>query len=460
MPRALPGSDPPRPTTRPAITCLGLVALAVAAAVPGTAAARMTILDDDAATIRSATADRPDGSAGLRVADGLYQTPTIPGVLPATRRVARVQSTADAIGTPGLVGRGAAGMAELLGDRMLASRSGRVLVDDLGTEFRGSEGDDLAAALAILARSGLARGVHFSVPNAAALLTDPAMAGARLAALRAGGVWLDTTRWSAAGWLTWPSETAYRLGTGGSARARAHVSFGAGDQTAVWNRARAGSACAVLANGPGAVRLGASVNAFTAQYRWTFPIDQGPKAPAADCSPVQVLSAAGARALNTAAIDEAVGVEIPAGGLVTPPLAVGEPAQVTLQLGPDPLGLAAALGISSEEFWTAAKATVTARGAGVVAAAQVAGDGSATFQFTPTEPGAIVLRLVLPGIVIPRALGGPAEIVGPLRAVRADAALITRIVAAPDTWELDIPLVNPGQAPGTGAIDVIAAPTL
>ncbi len=176
---------------------------------------------------------------------------------------------------------------------------------------------------------------------------------------------------------------AYRLAHGGSARARAHVSIGAVDQDAAWSRARAGGACPVLANGPGGVRLGTAVAAFTEQYRLTFPVELGPKAPAAECTAVPTLDAAGARSLDAAARDEATGLEIPPGGLVTPPVAVGVPAQVTLQLGPDPLGLAAALGISSEEFWTAAEATVTARGAGVALAAPVAGDGSATLAVHP-----------------------------------------------------------------------------
>jgi hypothetical protein len=216
----------------------------------------------------------------------------------------------------------------------------------------------------------------------------------------------------------------------------------------------------VLANGPGAVRLGASVDAFTAQYRWTFPASQGAKAPAAGCTPTPALTADAARSLNAAALDDATGLEIPAGGLVTPPVAVGEAAQVTLQLGPDPLGLGAALGLPPDGFWSAARATVTARGAGVGIAARIAGDGSATLQFTPTEAGGVALRLVVPGLLIPRALGGPSEVVEPLHAVRAEPSLITRVVAGPDTWELDIPLVVAGRPPGSPAIEVIPPPVL
>lgn len=456
MRRTRTGHEIPRfPARRPRLARLGLVALAVGAAVPGTAAARSTLLDDDAATIQRIVADRPDGTPGLRVLDGLYQATTTPPVLPRGRRVPRVLSVAGPPGVPSLVGRGAAGMAAILGSQILASRSGRVLVDELGPEFRGSQGDDLAAALAILARDGLARGVNFTVPNTAAFLTDPAWSGARLAAVRAGGVWLATTRWSSAGWLTWPSEVALRFASGGSARNRVHVSIGAGDQAAIWNRARSGSACGVLANGPGGTGLGASVDGFVTQFRRTFPAIDDAKSPAAGCTAVNTLSDRAARALNGAALDEGSGLEIPLGGLVTPPLQAGQPAQVSVQLGADPLGLAAALGVSSEDFWQAARAVVTARGAGVAAEAEVTGDGSVALQFTPTGAGSITLRLVVPGAAFARALGGPTEIVGPLRAVRASSALITQIVASPDAWELDIPLMNPGQTPGSGAIEVI-----
>ena len=269
-------------------------------------------------------------------------------------------------------------------------------------------------------------------------------------------MWLATTRWSSADWLTWPSEVAARLAAGGSTRSRAHVSIGAGDQAAIWSRARSGSACAVLANGPGGTRLGGSVDAFVTQFRRTFPATNDSKSPAAGCTPVNVLDDGAARALSAASLSEATGLEIPPGGLVTPPLPVGEPAQVSVQLGADPLGLAAALGVSSEDFWAVSGAVVTARGAGVAAEDQVAGDGSVSLEFTPTGPGAIALRLVVPGAAVARALGGPTEMVGPLRAVRADPALIRQIVAAPDSWELDIPLVNPGQPPGSGAIEVVS----
>ena len=457
MRRARSGHEISRsPAPRPGLVSLGLIALAIGAVMPGSALARSTLLDDDAATLQAMLADRPDGTPGLRVLDGLYQVTTTPAPLPIGRRVPRVASTGGSATAPSLVGQGPEGMAAILASQILASRSGRVLVDDLGPEFRGAEGDDLAAALGILAGEGLARGVNFSVPSPGALLTDPAWAGARLAAVRAGGVWLTTARWTPAQWLTWPSETANRLATSGSARNRAHVTIGAGDQTAIWTRARAGSACAVLANGPGGEHLGSSAGAFVAQFRRTFPAVEDSKTPAAGCTAVKTLSDSGARALDAAAADEGTGLEIPAGGLVTPPLAVGEPAQVTVQLGPDPLGLAAGIGVTSDNLWLAARAVVTARGAGVASEAQVAGDGSVTLRFTPTQPGTIALRLVMPGAAVSRALGGPTEIVGPLRAARASAALITGIVASPDAWELDIPLMNPGQSPGSGVIEVIA----
>ena len=119
--------------------------------------------------------------------DGLYQTPTLPGVLPATRRVGPRARHRRRRRAPGLVGLGARGMADLLADRMLATRSGRVLVDDLGHGLPRQRGRRPGGGARHPRPPGASpAGVHFSVPNAASLLTDPAMAGARTAAMRAG----------------------------------------------------------------------------------------------------------------------------------------------------------------------------------------------------------------------------------------------------------------------------------
>ena len=154
----------------------------------------------------------------------------------------------------------------------------------------------------------------------------------------------------------------------------------------------------------------------------------------------------------------ATGLAIPDGGLVTPPLVAGDPAQLTLQLDADPLGLAAALGVSPEAFWNAAQARVEARGPGVAVDAVVAGDGAARMEFTPAAPGPVTMRLIIDGAALGRALGGEPDIVTWLHAAGAGAAVVRRVVSDPSGWRLAVPLVRPGQGPGTPVLVVIAPP--
>ena len=181
------------------------------------------------------------------------------------------------------------------------------------------------------------------------------------------------------------------------------------------------------ANGPGAVRLGASVDAFTAQYRWTFPVDQGPKAPAAGARAVPVLTADGAPARWTRRpSDEATGLEIPPGGLVTPPVAAGEPAQVTLQLGARPARASAAAPrrLPGGVLDRAPGDGHGARRRASRSPPRWPATGRRPSSSPPPSPGPVTLRLVVPGaVIVPRALGGPSDVVGPLRAVRAEPAL-------------------------------------
>lgn len=446
---------------------LGALALAVSA---GPATARMTLLDDDSATIAAALAPQPGGEWGLRLDDAVFQLPTIPPVLPAGRQVARVSGSVQSGTAPILIGRGPAGMAELLGDRVRSSGSHRVLIDDLGPDFAGKEGADLAAAMLLLskdrpsyARSGLSRRIDIYVSDPGAVLADPALSGARTALARSGGVWLKTfaaeTTWQPAEWLAWPSEAVAQLAAAGTSTARVHVVFPGGTaQAAAWTLAREGSACAVLGNGPGAYHLGADVRDFVAEYRSTFPAPSSAKQPAAGCTGAPSLGVDGGAGLDVAAAMEGTGLEIPEGGLFTPPLAAGEPAQLVLQLGPDPLGLAGALGIPSEAFWTAARAQVQVRGPGISTDVNVEGDGAARIEFTPSAPGPVTMRLVLGREALARALGGEPDIVGPLHLADADPGLIGRVVSDPVGWSLDIPLMPTGGGPGDAVLQIVPPP--
>lgn len=447
------------------------VAGAAAAGTVSTATARVTLLDDDAATISAALAPRPGGQAGLRLDDGLFQLPSIPPVLPGSRQVARVSGGTASGTAPSLIGRGPSGMASLLRDRVRSSGAHRVLIDDLGPAFAGSEGADLAAALLLLskerpsyARSGISRRVDVYVSSPATVLADPALAGARTAIARSGGVWLKTfageTTWQPAEWLAWPSEAVAQLTGAGTSASRVHVVFSGGTaQATAWSLARAGSACAVLGNGPGAYRLGGDAADFVAEYRATFQAPAVLKQPAVGCTGVPSIGVGGARGLDAATALEDSGLEIPEGGLVTPPLPAGEPAQLTLQLDPDPLGLAGALGIPPEAFWTAARARLAVRAPGVATDVLVEGDGVARIEFTPTAPGPVTMRLTFDQEALARALGGAPDVVGPLYLAGVDPALIRRVVSDPSGWTIDVPLVQAGGAPGSPVLEIVPPPT-
>lgn len=407
----------PRTTTR--LVALGAAAVAVAiAATP--AAARSTLVDDDAAILTRAAA------AGLQPeGDNLYQATGAVPVFGTSREVASVPASA-------LLGRSAPGMATVLRDTLAKAGGHYAIVDDAGTAFRGSAGDTLAAALGLLGAQTapypgggpLARRVHLYVsPAAGALLTDPALRGLRTALARSGGLWLKTSGWTPLQWLTWPAETARQVSARGLARSRVHVALPGGDQAALWARARNGSACVTLSNGPGAYRVGGSIEAFAAQYRRAFTFPASSKT-APGCTAAPLLPRSGASALVSAAGRETTGLVIPPGGLVTPPLVAGEPAQVTLQLGDDPLGLAAGLGVPAEALWKALDVVVQVRGPGVALDATIGGDGSAALEFTPTAPGPVTMRIVIRGAGVSTALGGPSDLVEPLAATAGSAALL------------------------------------
>jgi len=130
------------------------------------------------------------------------------------------------------------------------------------------------------------------------------------------------------------------------------------------------------------------------------------------------------------------GVEMPPGTIDPPAVRVGRPAQVLVRLGPDPLGIAAAVEADPQAFWGSARATVSATGPGLAARGWVQADGSALLAFTPPEAGPVRMRLYVPGRSIQRALG-----------------LCTYV-----RWGVDSALVAPGQAPGSPVLEVEGLP--
>ncbi|WP_217921488.1 hypothetical protein [Miltoncostaea oceani] len=444
------------------LRALGLCALAgaVGLATASTATARVSILDDDPEAIARAVQPQPDGSPGLGAADGILQVNTKPPVLGARQRVVRLPAD-------DLVGRTPSRMAAYIRAAIKGAGSQRTIIDELGPAFRGRNGDNLAAALAILAdeatsdaiEESRARRVHVYVPAAGDLLTGADWAGARLAMARAGGVWLRTSpssgAWTGAQWQTWPAEMARLLAATGSSGSRVHVVL-AGDQAAAWRAARTGAACPVLGNGPGAQRLGAAMTAFVAEFRRAMPAP-GADGPAA-CLTGPVVPDAGAAALEAAATRP--GLEIAPLGI--PPLVAGEPAQLTVQVGSDPFGLAAASGLAPEDVWGSKAAYVRLTAPGTVTAASVDGDGAARFSFVPSAPGPVTAVLVLTAPIADRMArartGVSADLLGPLRRVGA-TVLPPRAVAAPGAWSVTVPIAPAGGAPGDPLAQVIAPPS-
>jgi hypothetical protein len=68
------------------------------------------------------------------------------------------------------------------------------------------------------------------------------------------------------------------------------------------------------------------------------------------------------------------------------------------------------------------------------------------------------MQIVLGKGAIDRILGGEPDLVAPLHTAGVSAALIRRVVADPSGWQLAIPLVNPGGAPGSPVLVIVAPP--
>jgi hypothetical protein len=130
------------------------------------------------------------------------------------------------------------------------------------------------------------------------------------------------------------------------------------------------------------------------------------------------------------------GVEVPVGAIDPAAVPQGRPAQVLVRLGPDPLGIAATLGVAPEAFWGGARATLTATGPGFTARAGVRADGSALLSFTPPEPGAVRMLMSVPGKSLLTSLG--------LGSARG--------------WGVSSPVVYAGQAPGSPVLHVEGRP--
>jgi len=306
------------------LATLALIALAAAAiAAPGPAAPRMSILYDEGAAVRALT--HPSGPGAPIGADrGAYRQDPGPGGIfdPQRRDDAHRIAKVPAAELAALSGEAMAQRIRREVDRPRhPNRSGLVAIDEIGNPFNdrrgaGGPGARLSRAMAILAgiphRAGgtYADRVHlyvapaFGASIAAGRGPDHNLGrdgkphratwrGVMPALARAGGVWLEMyhhsraaglTPMSAREWRTLPGDfSAYHASFGGDvgrlhlvlSQARA-LPAGAparcgGPMACQWRLARSTPAgSAILANGPGAYRLGAQAIAWRAQYNRAF----------------------------------------------------------------------------------------------------------------------------------------------------------------------------------------------
>jgi hypothetical protein len=147
------------------------------------------------------------------------------------------------------------------------------------------------------------------------------------------------------------------------------------------------------------------------------------------CRPVSKLDKA---ELAQIAAQARAGLEVPPGAIEPPALTKGRAADLVVRLGPDPLGLAAALRVDPAAFWGAAGAALSAHGPGFYARAPIQADGSASYSLTPPEAGPVTMRMYVPGTGIQRALNLCSR---PIKGIPA-------------------PLVPPGGAPGSPVLEV------
>jgi hypothetical protein len=307
------------------LATLALAALAAAAAAaPGAAAPRMSILYDERTAVRALT--RPSGpGAPIGAERGAYRQDPGPGGIfdPRGRdgayRIAKVPAAE-------LAALSAEAMAQRIRrevDRpQNPNRSGLVAVDEIGNPFNdrrggaGGPGARLSRAMAILA--GIPHRAGGDYADRVHLYVAPAFGSSIAAGLgphhnlgrdgkphratwrrvmpalaRAGGVWLEMyhgsraaglTPMSAREWRTLPRDfLAYHARFGGDvgllhlvlsearvAPAGAPAGCG-GPMACQWRLARSTAAGrTILANGPGAYRLGAQAIAWRAQYNRAF----------------------------------------------------------------------------------------------------------------------------------------------------------------------------------------------
>jgi hypothetical protein len=432
--------------------------LAVLTFLAADAAAAEVLVNEPADTVLAMTATQPGGAEGLGEADGLRQVALRP-VLPPARSVLPVPA-AD------LADHGTQEMERHLYRSLRASASRLVIIDELGPALRGSPTARLARALELLSRrrasskGDLARRVHVYVQAAGVGTSAKEQSLLRSVLQRVGGVWVKGFApggpWTDEQWRTLPGAVAALARRPGERPgARVHLVFGAGDLGRDWRLAGGAETCALLLNGPGSYEVGDAAPAFVAEYRRVFGPPGAPEP--TTCAAPNAVDEGIARALQAAAAREATGIEL-APAPAAPPLPVGAAAVVELALGSDPLGLAAAFGVTPEEMWARGGLRARVAGAGAGGEAAVDGDGTARVILTPAAPGALQATLLVHGPTLIAPLGPDADLVATLRRIGGDPTLLERVLADPAGWSLLVPVQPSGTPVGTPVAEAVAVP--
>lgn len=452
------------------------LALGAAAAAVGAddASARMTVIYEPVSAHQVAFANSAGrlGEPGLSQFDQAFQQQPTKRLLPGSQQAWKVSGNRGSRATPTLIGRGAVGMANLLRDRVRRSGAHIVFVDELGSRFRGNQGNDLGKAMGQLAGEAsivegksVAERVHIYVPNVSVLMAQPQeWAGSWDALLRAGGVWIEAYRrsapWTAEQWLNWPGAFAREFVARGGDPNRLHLLINGQNQADQWGYARMGDACGILANGPGAYQTQGAIRDWVTEFRRTFGEADAPaEGPSPiQCTPAPQVEPGTAQALAQVFSGQDTGAELSLGALGSPRLFVGIRNPLRVKLGRDPLGLAAALGVDPEDFWSRAGAVVRADGQGWKATARLR-NGVAKLKVLPTAEGPVKLRLIVRGSSINRALGGPKDLVTSFEPYRdAMPGLYRRMMLSPRSWRFAAPLSLNGRGGGTPAAFAYSAP--
>lgn len=433
--------------------------LALAAGGVTTASARTFVVYDEAAAIAALAAPGPDGRPVTAAAGWLQQQPGTVRVLPDEALAAKVSTGAGSAVTPSIRGMSAAQIAATLTEAIRGAGGHTVFVDELNTAYRGTAGEPLAVALAMMDHptpwgDTYARRVHVYVPTLPELIAAPERWSAAWTALaRAGGTWFQTyhgdlSPWTAAQWAAWPAAFRQRMEAAGGDPAHLHPVLSRGDQDAIWAAALTGPACELTRNGVGAFRLGGDVAAFRGRLVAAFGPD-GKDTPACRTGTSDPAHVAGVAALAGWA---ATGTTATADAVAPARVATGRATVVRIRLGADPLGIAASLGLDPATLDDTGQPVVWAVSAGHVTSARLGSDGRAALTVRPGAAGPVRVELR----VRAAGLGDSGGWFDRLSAAGAGPEQLGAAIRFPDTWRLRIPLLAPGGSPAITAVARLA----